>query len=251
MNDYTTKNIRNVAVVGHGKTGKTSLLEACLFNSGATKRLGSVDTGTGVLDYEAEEEKRKMTIGDSLAVCEWKNSKINFIDTPGYPDFVGDVIGALTAVDSALIVVSAPAGVEVETEKVWNLAEQLKLPRAFFINKMDREHADFHKCVEALRAKFGNNVIPIQIPVGREDSFKSVINLVSKANIPAELEDEVEEAHMQMIEAAVDVSDELAEKYLMEEELTEAEINAAIAVPRIRRQRAQKYRRQRTDGRGS
>ena len=229
MNDYTTKNIRNVAVVGHGKTGKTSLLEACLFNSGATKRLGSVDTGTGVLDYEAEEEKRKMTIGDSLAVCEWKNSKINFIDTPGYPDFVGDVIGALTAVDSALIVVSAPAGVEVETEKVWNLAEQLKLPRAFFINKMDREHADFHKCVEALRAKFGNNVIPIQIPVGREDSFKSVINLVSKANIPAELEDEVEEAHMQMIEAAVDVSDELAEKYLMEEELTEAEVNAAIA----------------------
>ena len=229
MNDYTTKNIRNVAVVGHGKTGKTSLLEACLFNSGATKRLGSVDTGTGVLDYEAEEEKRKMTIGDSLAVCEWKNTKINFIDTPGYPDFVGDMIGALTAVDSALIIVSAPAGVEVETEKAWNLAEQLKLPRAFFINKMDREHADFHKCVEELRAKFGNNVIPIQIPVGREDSFKSVINLVSKANIPAELEDEVEEAHMQMIEAAVDVSDELAEKYLMEEELTEAEVNAAIA----------------------
>ena len=224
MNDYTTKNIRNVAVVGHGKTGKTSLLEACLFNSGATKRLGSVDQGTGVLDYESEEEKRKM-----LAVCEWKNAKINFIDTPGYPDFVGDMIGALTAVDSALIIVSAPAGVEVETEKAWNLAEQLKLPRAFFINKMDREHADFHKCVEALRAKFGNNVIPIQIPVGREDSFKSVINLVSKANIPAELEDEVEEAHMQMIEAAVDVSDELAEKYLMEEELTEAEINAAIA----------------------
>ena len=229
MNDYTTKNIRNVAVVGHGKTGKTSLLEACLFDSGATKRLGSVDQGTGVLDYEAEEEKRKMTIGDSLAVCEWKNAKINFIDTPGYPDFVGDMIGALTAVDSALIVVSAPAGVEVETEKAWNLAEQLKLPRAFFINKMDREHADFHKCVEALRAKFGNNVIPIQIPIGREDSFKGVINLVSKANIPAELEDEVEEAHMQMIEAAVDVSDELAEKYLMEEELTEAEVNAAIA----------------------
>ena len=229
MNDYTTKNIRNVAVVGHGKTGKTSLLEACLFNSGATKRLGSVDGGTGVLDYEAEEEKRKMTIGDSLAVSEWKGCKINFIDTPGYPDFVGDVIGALTAVDSALIIVSAPAGVEVETEKAWNLAEQLKLPRAFFINKMDREHADFHKCVEELRAKFGNNVIPIQIPIGREDSFKGVINLVSKANIPSELEDEVEEAHMQMIEAAVDVSDELAEKYLMEEELTEAEVNAAIA----------------------
>ena len=229
MKEYLTKNIRNVAVAGHGKTGKTSLLEACLFNSGATKRLGSVDQGTGVLDYEAEEEKRKMTIGDSLAVSEWKDCKINFIDTPGYPDFVSEVIGAMAAADSALIVVSAPAGVEVETEKAWNLAEQLKLPRAFFINKMDREHADFHKCVEELRAKFGNNVIPIQIPIGRENSFKGVINLVSKNDIPAELEDEVEEAHMQMIEAAVDVSDELAEKYLMEEELTEAEINAAIA----------------------
>ncbi len=229
MKDYSTKNIRNVAVAGHGKTGKTSLLEACLFNSGATKRLGSVDQGTGVLDYEAEEEKRKMTIGDSLAVCEWKDCKINFIDTPGYPDFVSEVIGAMAAADSALIIVSAPAGVEVETEKAWNLAEQLKLPRAFFINKMDREHADFHKCVEQLRAKFGNNVIPIQIPIGRENSFKGVINLISKGEVPAELEDEVEEAHMQMIEAAVDVSDELAEKYLMEEELTEAEINAAIA----------------------
>lgn len=229
MNDYVTKNIRNVAVAGHGKTGKTSLLEACLFNSGATKRLGSVDAKTGVLDYEKEEEKRGMTIGDSLAVSEWKNTKINFIDTPGYPDFVGEVIGAMAAADSALIVVSAPAGVEVETEKAWNLADKLKLPRAFFINKMDREHADFHKCVEQLRAKFGTGVIPIQIPIGKENSFKGIINLVSKADIPAELEDEVEEAHMQMIEAAVDVSDELAEKYLMEEELTEAEVNAAIA----------------------
>ena len=145
MKDYASEFIRNVAVAGHGKTGKTSLLDACIFASGAAKRLGKVDDGTSLLDYEPEETKRKMTIGDSLAVTEWKNYKINFIDTPGYPDFVGEVIGAMTAADSALIIVAANSGVEVETEKAWALAEKLKLPRAIFINKMDREHANFRK----------------------------------------------------------------------------------------------------------
>ena len=131
MKEYKSTEIRNVAVIGHGKTGKTSLLEACLFNAGAVKRLGKVDDGTGVLDYEQEEAKRKMTISDTLAVSEWKGYKLNFIDTPGYPDFIGDVRGALAAADSALIVISAPAGIEVETEKVWALCEDMNLPRAF------------------------------------------------------------------------------------------------------------------------
>ena len=224
MKDYTTSNIRNVAVVGHGKTGKTSLLEAALFNSGANKRLGRVDDGSGILDYEAEEEKRKMTISDSLAVTEWKNTKINFIDTPGYPDFVGEVLGGLSAADSALIIVSAPAGVEVETEKAFALCDEMKLPRAFFVNKMDREHANFQKCIDALQAKFGNKVVPIQVPIGAEASFSGIIDLTNRKDVPADLEDEVEEYHMQMVDFAAEGDEEIMEKYLEEGELTDAEV---------------------------
>ena len=224
MKEYTTSNIRNVAVVGHGNTGKTSLLEAALFNSGANKRLGKVDDNTGVLDYEAEEEKRKMTISDSLAVTEWKNAKINFIDTPGYPDFVGEVLGALSAVDSALIMVSAPAGVEVETEKTFAVCEDLKLPRAFFINKMDREHANFEKCIDDLQTKFGKRVVPVQVPIGAESSFKGLIDLTNRKDVPAELELEVEDYHSQMVEFAAEGDEEIMEKYLEEGELTDAEV---------------------------
>ena len=240
MKEYASEFIRNVAIVGHGKTGKTSILDACIFNSGAAKRLGKVDDGTSLLDYEAEETKRKMTIGDSLAVTEWKNHKINFIDTPGYPDFVAEVQGALAAADSALIIVAANAGVEVETEKAWALAENLNLPRAFFINKMDREHADFHKSLEQLREKFGNAVVPVQIPNGKESSFKGVVDLITtyaklgetvKNEIPADLEDEVEEARMEMLDIVAEFNDELMEKYLEgdTDDLDEKEISEALA----------------------
>ncbi len=181
-----------------------------------------------------------MTIGDSLAVTEWKNHKINFIDTPGYPDFVAEVQGALAAADSALIIVAANAGVEVETEKAWTLAENLNLPRAFFINKMDREHADFHKSLEQLREKFGNSVVPVQIPNGKESSFKGVVDLITsyaklgeavKNEIPAELEDEVEEARMEMLDIVAEFNDELMEKYLEgdTDDLDEKEISEALA----------------------
>ena len=243
MKDYASEFIRNVAVAGHGKTGKTSLLDACLFNSGAVKRLGKVDDGTSVLDYEAEESKRKMTIGDSLAVTEWKDHKINFIDTPGYPDFVGEVQGAMAAADSALIIVAANAGVEVETEKAWNLAEKANLPRAFFINKMDREHADFHKTLDELRAKFGNNVVPVQIPIGKEETFQGVVDLIKmyvkvkthddeiKTDIPEYLNDEVEEARLQMLDVVAEFNDELMEKYLEGEidDLDDKDVGAALA----------------------
>ena len=240
MKEYASESIRNVAVVGHGKTGKTSILDACIFNSGAAKRLGKVDDGTSLLDYEAEETKRKMTISDALAVTEWKNNKINFIDTPGYPDFVAEVQGALAAADSALIIVAANAGVEVETEKAWALAENLNLPRAFFINKMDREHADFHKSLEQLREKFGNAVVPVQIPIGKENSFKGVIDLITKyaklgedikQDIPADLEDEVEEGRMEMLDIVAEFNDELMEKYLEgdTDNLDEKEISEALA----------------------
>ena len=240
MKDYASEFIRNVAVVGHGKTGKTSILDACIFNSGAAKRLGKVDDGTSLLDYEAEETKRKMTISDALAVTEWKNHKINFIDTPGYPDFVAEVQGALAAADSALIIVAANAGVEVETEKAWALAEDLKLPRAFFVNKMDREHADFQKTLSELRSKFGNAVVPVQIPIGKENSFKGVVDIITAYsklnetldnNIPADLEDEAEEARMEMLDIVAEFNDELMEKYLEGEldDLNEKEISEALA----------------------
>ena len=231
MKDYTSEFIRNVAVAGHGKTGKTSLLDACLYNSGAVKRIGKVDNGTSVLDYEAEETKRKMTIGDSLAVTEWKNHKINFIDTPGYPDFVGEVMGAMVAADAALIIVAANAGVEVETEKAWTLAENLNLPRAFFINKMDREHADFRKTLDDIRAKFGNSAVPVQIPIGKEDSFKGVIELIKSGDVPADLADEVETERLEMLDIIAEYNDELMEKYLEGEtdNLDENQIAAALA----------------------
>ena len=240
MKDYASEFIRNVAVAGHGKTGKTSLLDACIFNTGVSKRLGKVDDGTSLLDFEPEENKRKMTITDSLAVTEWKNYKINFIDTPGYPDFVGEVMGAMKAADAALIIVAANAGVEVETEKAWALAESLKLPRAIFINKMDREHADFHKTLDDIKSKFGNNVIPVQIPIGAENSFSGVVDIVKtyfklneemKNEIPADLEDEVETERLEMLDVIAEFNDELMEKYLEgdTDNLDEKQIAEALA----------------------
>ena len=231
MKDYTSEFIRNVAVAGHGKTGKTSLLDACLFHSGAVKRIGKVDNGTSVLDYEAEETKRKMTISDSLAVTEWKDHKINFIDAPGYPDFIGEVMGAMAAADTALIIVAANAGVEVETEKAWALAESLNLPRALFINKMDREHADFRKTLDDIRAKFGNSCVPVQIPIGKETSFKGVVDLINSGDVPADLADEVDTERLEMLDIIAEFNDELMEKYLEGEtdNLDEKQIAAALA----------------------
>ena len=241
MKDYKSEFIRNVAFCGHGRSGKTTLLEAALFDSGATTRLGNVDNGTSVLDFEPEETKRQMSISASLAAVEWKkNFKINAIDVPGFPDFVAEMHGALAAADSAVIVVSASAGVEVETEKAWALAESLNLPRAFFITKMDREHADFEKVLAQLRDKFGNSVVPVQVPVGKEDSFKGVVDLVkvfSKiANDDEQIDaaavaDEVEDMRMEMLDAVAEFNEELMMQYLEGEieDLDEKEISEALA----------------------
>ena len=241
MKDYKSEFIRNVAFCGHGRSGKTSLLEAALFDSGATTRQGNVDQGTGVLDFEPEETKRKMSISASLAALEWKkNFKINAIDVPGFPDFVAEMHGALAAADAAVIVVSASAGVEVETEKAWALAESLNLPRAFFVTKMDREHADFDKVLTQLRDKFGNSVVPVQVPVGKEDSFKGVVDLLKSfskiANDDEQIDsaavaDEAEEARMEMLDTVAEFNDDLMEKYLEGDvdDLDEAEISDALA----------------------
>ena len=240
MKSYKSSNLRNVAVIGHGKTGKTSLLDACLFNAGAVKRLGSVEEHTSVLDCEPEEESRGMTINLKLAACEWRDYKINFIDKPGYPDFVGEVKDALTAADSALIVISAPSGIEVETEKAWRYAEEAELPRAFFINKMDREHADFRQVVEELRVRFGDGVVPVQLPIGQEAAFQGVVDLLALhmkivthdeedliADIPEYIKGDVEEARQKLIESVAEFNNELLEKYIEGTEITERKQSAA------------------------
>lgn len=240
MNEYKSKNIRNIALVGHGKSGKTSIAENCLFKCGATTRVGKTEEGTSVMDYTPEEVKRQMTIDSSLAACEWQGYKINFVDTPGYPDFTGEVKTVLSACESALVVVSAASGVEVETTKAWQYAEELNLPRAIFINKMDRENADFYKVVEELRAHFGKNVVPIQIPIGKEQAFHGVVDLITmntkvklqnKETIyptPEYMLDEVDKARHMLMESCAEFNDELLEKYLMEEEITETEVAAAL-----------------------
>lgn len=241
MKNYKSTNIRNVAVLGHGKTGKTSLLDACLFNTEAVKRLGNVEDKSSALDFEPEEIKRGMTIHAKLAACEWRDFKLNFIDTPGYPDFVGEVKGAVAAADSALIMISASSGIKSGTENAWNMAEESELPRAFFINKMDREHADFDGVVEELRVRFGDGVVPVQIPIGREAAFQGVVDLLSlhmkivthdneiiKDEVPEYIQGDVETARQKLIEAVAEFNNELLEKYIDGAAITELEVAAAL-----------------------
>jgi len=242
MKEYKSDKLRNVGIVAHGGAGKTSLTEAMLFNSGAVNRLGRVDDGSATTDFEPEEVKRKVTISTALAPCEWRDHKINFVDTPGYADFVAEVKGALRAVDSALIVLCAAAGVEVETEKVWNYATELSLPRIGFINKMDRENADFYSVVERMKEKFGNGVIPVQLPIGAQDSFNGVVNVLTmkaylaaknskectETDIPADMLEQAQEARAALIEVAAEGNDELLTKYLEGEELSNEEVKIGL-----------------------
>ncbi|MDF2564043.1 MAG: fusA [Massilibacillus sp.] len=241
VKEYSGRNLRNIAIVGHGKAGKTSLTESLLFNAGLVNRLGKVDDGTSSSDYEAEEIKRKLSISSALVSFDWQGYKLNFIDTPGYPDFVAEVKYALQAVDSVLVVVSAVAGIEVETEKVWRYSENLSLPRAIYVNKMDREYADFYSAVEQMRVKFGNGVVPIQIPIGKENSFHGVVDLLTmhtkilasdnkflEGEIPEYLKSEVEDARQKLIEVVAEYNNELLDKYLEGKEITEIEVAAAL-----------------------
>lgn len=236
MKEYVGEKIRNIGIVAHGSAGKTSLLEALLFTAGAVKRLGRVDDGSTTTDFEPEEIKRKVTISAALAPCEWKDHKINFLDTPGYADFVSEVKGGLRAVDSALVVVCAVSGVEVETEKVWQYAENLKLPRMLFINKMDRENADFFGTVGQIQEKFGKRAVPIEIPIGAQENFSGVVNLLTmkavckegaqeiETAIPESVLPQAEAARQELLDMAAEADDDLLEKYLEGEELSTAEI---------------------------
>ncbi len=238
MKEYSTEQIRNIALLSHGSAGKTSLAEAMLFDTGAITRLGKVDEGTTVSDYDEEEIRRHISLSTSIVPCEWNGHKINALDTPGYLDFVGEVKGAVRVADGAVILLDAASGVEVGTDLVWNYADEQNLPRLVFVNKMDREHANFKNCLEALKERFEATFIPIQLPIGSQADFEGVVDLIAlkayrglkaeEAETPASLQDEIDDYRLQLIEAAAESEDELIVKYLEGEELTEKEIRRGL-----------------------
>lgn len=220
-------NLRNVALLSHSGAGKTSLCESLLFNTKAVTRIGRVEDGNTVSDYEAEEVKRGGSIQTTLISCSWDQHKANFLDTPGYADFFGEVVSALRVVESATILLPAPSGVDVGTERSWNQCVAQGLPRLLLVNKMDRENASFSRTVADIQGSFGSQCVPFQIPLGEAQDFKGVLSVVHPpADIPAEAADEFEAARERLIEAVAETNDDLADKYLEGEELTDAEIVA-------------------------
>ena len=228
MKVYETKDIRNVGVVGHGDSGKTTLTAGLLFTSGATNRLLRVDEGNTITDFDDEEIARKITISTAIAAAEWKKTKINILDTPGYNIFINDTRAALVAADSALVMVDGVAGVEVQTEKVWSFANDFKLHRAIVSNKLDRERADFERALTTVQENFGRAAVPVQIPIGAERDFKGVVDLVrmkaytytpdgdgkgKESEIPANLEDAAQKAHEALIEMVAEGNDALMEQF--------------------------------------
>lgn len=241
MKVYTAENIRNVALISHVGAGKTSLLDAALYDTGAVTRQGKVDEGSSVADHDPDELKRRMTLNAKVLPVEWKNTKINFIDTPGYADFVGEVKAGLRVADAALVVVTAEKGVEVGTELTWQYADERKLPRMVLINKLDRENTSFDQALESLRNQFGLKVVPLQLPIGEQTGFRGVVDLVSQkgytfeggnkvqeVSIPAELKDKISSYREQLIESAVESDDDVMEKFLEGEELSDKEILSVV-----------------------
>jgi elongation factor G len=239
MKEYSTESIRNVALVSHSGGGKTMLAEAFLHFTGATTRLGRIEDGSTVGDFEEEEIRRGITLSTSIIPVEYKDYKINFLDTPGYTDFIGEVISALRVSDGALVLVDAVAGAEVGTEIVWNYCDRFNLPRFVVINKMNRDNANFRKALESVQIFTDKRLINLQFPWGEKAEFEGVLDVLSmKAyrgngseaeDIPAEYMDEVETARMELIEAAAEGEDALLEKYLEGEELSREEILRGFA----------------------
>ncbi|HMC41290.1 MAG TPA: GTP-binding protein, partial [Acidimicrobiales bacterium] len=226
MKTFPPARIRNVALVGHGGAGKTTLAEALLFCAGAIPRQGRVEDGTTTTDFDAEEVKRKISVSLALAPFEYEGHKINLIDCPGYADFVGEVDAALSAADLVVFVVSAVEGVEVQTEAVWKMAAARKLPRMVFVNKLDRERASFERTLEQLRQVFGAGIAPLELPIGEETSFRGVADLLTdtaitydtgkavQGEIPDEMESLEHQVHDNLVEGIVVADDDLMERYL-------------------------------------
>lgn len=238
MKEYATQNIRNVALASHSGSGKTMLAEALLFYTGGLTRLGDINAGTTVSDFQDEEKRRGISISTSVVPVEYQNVKINLLDTPGYTDFVGEVISSMRVVEGVIIPVDAVAGAEVGTELAWSYADESELPRFVIINMMDRENANFQKALESVRGMTSMRLLPLQLPWGEKADFSGVIDILEnkayKGNgkeseeIPAEFQDQVEELRMEIIEAAAEGNDELLMKYLEGETLTQDEIFSGL-----------------------
>ena len=223
------KDLRNVVILGHTGSGKTSLSEAALFHTKAITRLGTITDGNTVSDFEPEEIKRGGSIQTTLVSIMDRDTKINFLDTPGYDDFLGEVVSAIRVVEGAAVVVSAPTGVDVGTERAWKMCDAAQIPRMFVVNKMDRENANFAKNVADIQASFGRKCIPFQVPVGEANEFKGVISIIDPpSDIPEEVVADVESARERLIEAAAENDDELGDRYLNGLEISHEEIIAAI-----------------------
>ena len=235
MKEYATEKIRNIALVSHGGGGKTVLGEAMLFKTGAITRMGRIDEGNTVSDFEDEELRRNLSLSTAVLPVEFNDVKLNLLDTPGYTDFIGEVISSLSVADSAVVLVDSVAGVEVGTEQVWRYCDIFKLPRFVVISKMDRDNANFQRALNSARELSPDaTFIPVQLPLGEKSEFKGVIDLfsmqariedgISKSDIPAEYQEQAEEARIALVEAAAEGDDSLLEKYLEGEELTAADV---------------------------
>jgi elongation factor G len=244
LKEYSPDKIRNVALVAHQDTGKTTLSEAMLFSTGAISRMGRISDGNTTLDSSPDEITRQITIQAGLAFCEFKGYKINILDTPGYEDFVGEVVCSLDVVDGAVVVVRGDGGVEVGTEKVWGYVRDRNLPAAICVNKMDKEHASFNTTIEQLRSFFGPKVLPVNIPVGEGDSFKGLVDVIrekafeysgdglgkiTEIAVPDGLKDDVANWRRELLETAAESSESLMEKYLESETLSEEDLIAGLA----------------------
>ena len=241
MKQYRTDQIRNIAIIAHSGAGKTSLVEAMLYNGGAIERMGAVDSGTSAADYAADEIERKTTLNCSVCIAEWEGHKLNLIDTPGAEDFYGDLYSVLRIVDAVVVVVDATTGVEGGTEKVWEVADKYGLPRLIFINKMDKENASFENTLASIEETLETRAVPIQLPIGKEDDFSGVVDVIqmaaylhpdgnkraAKAEIPADLETQAEETREALVEVAAESNDELIEKFF-EGELSDEEIQNGL-----------------------
>jgi len=237
------KNIRNVAFISHGGAGKTSLIETILFNAKATNRIGSVDNGTSIMDFDPVEINRKITINPKLCTIEWNKHLLNLVDTPGYGNFLHETKAALSAVGGAVVIASAISGIKAETERVWKFSEDFDLAKIIFVNKMDKERADFYRSLGDIEKSFGVTPIPLYLPIGQEESFRGIVDLIrmrayeypseptaefKEVDIPTEMAETVENYRNKLLEAISETDDTLIEKYLEGEEFSDEEIFMGI-----------------------
>ncbi|MCK4535669.1 MAG: GTP-binding protein, partial [Desulfuromonadales bacterium] len=239
MAKFDTVNLRNLGIVGQGDAGKTSLIEAILFNTSMTDRLGKVDDGSSNMDFEPEEVKRKITISSKLHHCEWNGHELHIVDTPGYTNFLHDTRGCMRVLGGAVMLVSAVDGVKAQTQTLWKWAEEFEIPRIAFVNKLDRERSNYLKAVDDMEKSLSARAVAVNMPIGEEEDFKGVIDLIKmkarifqfddkgtyeETDIPAEHQDEAERLRVILVEACAESDDELMEKYLETDELSDEEL---------------------------